>query len=1069
MNSKQFFFALNTDDTDEFLDTNKGFYREMWNMVPGNEVTSNPSRQKVKGNTRLTIDFNETEGNICIGACSDNGRNRLVFFIHKPGGVDAIYMWQSGTTGATKIFEWEGLDFSPAYPIEHAFIVDDLLYWVEPSNAQRCLNIKRALEGDYVDKEIDIDLAKKGPAIPPTSVFTTSRDAQLATNKVCFNNYQFAYRFKYKDGTHSVPSPHSKTQPAYQFPNLAFNARSINVTVQIPPNLRDYVSEVDFLVDENKLGAWKIFFTEKNIGTSSTMTRNFDAQTALISLSDDEIKLFEPIPKRSSAQVFIKNRNIINSFINGHNDDDFNYNLYLDGLINNLDDEETYNSVRSSENLQYHLKSGGSYTVALCFYDEYHRITSVKKKISITPPERPEQGAPKRHLARIGLTGTPPSYAHYFSIPITQESIFDLYMQIPVMPLFYVSEYNPEDGMPSNTFAYNGAVYLEEAPSSFAASFASRIHLLMPLNIPFVPDSSFIVRLKMTTPFPVLELRESPIIEVRGNMLVVDTFGIDNWQIFNVFQEVKLSVEIYRPKQIIDEEFYEQGRIYPISEFTGTKYIGGDTNYHFFGSWYVFDNIEGKSIGFPTSSAPYITNLKYTTSDLNAEAPTSTTSSANISTAVEAEVEKKKEYYNGLDEWIQENLTINLGPIKFNFLKGAMYQFFEKPPPWVFKGYKFFSKPPSQALDYSRPTNNHGRTIIILDNERELSMPNLMIASNVYMANTQINGLHNYEATNIYVLPYDRGSVVKWVAANDVVVSVHEHNISTMYPGEAYMRQGDELSWVITDEFMRQDNKLAGGLGSQDPGSIVEHDGKVYGLDRLRAEPWRRSTDGVTPLATTYGTKKWFVDKCAKYLGQDVKIIGGYDPYLHIYYITFPALDTEPAITVGFCEKYNIWVGFYNFIPERYGYVGNSMVTFKNGVPWLHHSNETRGSFYGTTYPARIKVLVNNEYSNDKIFKALGIESNSKWEITSITTPAGQESYIPASKFIKRGDHYVADVLRDQNTPDAIVPAGKPKLLFGREMAGPSIEVTLENSETGEVRIRHLNTRYVKVSGNIMV
>ncbi len=1068
MNSKQFFFSLNTDDTDEFLDTKKGFYREMWNMVPGNEFTSNPSRQNMKGNSMLNIDFDESEGNVCIGACSDNGRNRLIFFIHKPSGTDAIYLWTGGAD-VQKIFEWTELNFSIDNPIEHAYIIGDLLYWTEKSNPQRCMNIRRALEGDYINKEINIDLFKKAPILPAVVAKTTDNDASIDANIIAFNNYHFSYRYKYKDGVYSTIAPYSKCIRSAQTPSINNIFKSINVTITVPEGLEDYVDKIEILVDENKFGIWKEWESIEDIDTSisQTITRNFTGREQRRTISEEEtMALFEPIPRRSDAQVFIKSRSIINLKKSGYTDDG-NYSISVGDIINIEDDSAEWTSEWILKNRSFHYKSGGTYSVLLCFYDEYSRLTTTKKTVEVAIPFETylvsglasNPYAAKRNLVSFDITGTPPSYAKHFGFAMSREQSYEVYMQIPITALFYVAEYNEGDTVDPGAFLFQGSIYLEEPPASLGGSTATYLHLMMPSNVPFIPDAGYQVRVMDQTGSLDPSLIES-IIEVRNNKLVVGDFGIDDWTFLTSNSMSQFMVEVYRDKEIKGEEYFEVGEIHPIEDFAGTKFIEADTNI-VTGTTYNFSSIKGSSLELSTPYNNYSDNFN-TSYGMNVEAPSNSFSTANIDTTIEADVFQYTERHQEL---------INVAEGKSSLFKAAFqgFAYLFSPPKYLFISYNSLTKNASKTIDYSKPSNNFGRTIISLEEEKELFMPNTIMNSGIYVEDTQINGLHTFNAQTSYVIPYDRGEIVKMLSANEVIVIVHERAITTIYPGEAYVRQGQDDSLALTDNFISQDRVSVTQLGSQDPGTIVEYNGRVYGFDRANSEPWRKSNDGVTPLATTYGVKQWFLDKTQYYGDSSIKIVGGYDPHLSAYFITFPQVGEIQAETIAFFERFNLWIGSFNWDPERYSYLGDDFVSFKSGVPWLHNKNSVRNSFYGSVYPSKIKIVVNDLYHKDKILKAIALETNSNWTVTEIATPAGQSSNIPSAKFKKRGDHYVADVLRDENTPSQLVPSGKPAILFGREMAGQSFEITLENNDTSHVRLRYIDTRFVEVSGNLIV
>ena len=87
--------------------------------------------------------------------------------------------------------------------------------------------------------------------------------------------------------------------------------------------------------------------------------------------------------------------------------------------------------------------------------------------------------------------------------------------------------------------------------------------------------------------------------------------------------------------------------------------------------------------------------------------------------------------------------------------------------------------------------------------------------------------------------------------------------------------------------------------------------------------------------------------------------------------------------TVTWDEVYNAWTSFHTYIPEWTQRLGTKFYTFKNGNLYEHDANEERTNFYGSIDGCRIQFSANEAPSDVKLFKALGLETNStEWYAT---------------------------------------------------------------------------------------
>lgn len=175
---------------------------------------------------------------------------------------------------------------------------------------------------------------------------------------------------------------------------------------------------------------------------------------------------------------------------------------------------------------------------------------------------------------------------------------------------------------------------------------------------------------------------------------------------------------------------------------------------------------------------------------------------------------------------------------------------------------------------------------------------------------------------------------------------------------------------------------------------------------------------------------------------------------------------------------YNInlkkWVGWAPFVPEFYGCMahaqsGSEFITFINGSAWFHNSKNTKGfsKFYGVDTDQYINMVSNFDQSKLKVFQSIAIESNVKYFIRKIKTDDnGSFSYLTLSHFVKRGNVWYSEFLRNMNTyPDPSNPVVS-MLQDGKSINGNYCELQLvpdplhseEYSEINNVLVRFIGS-----------
>jgi hypothetical protein len=58
------------------------------------------------------------------------------------------------------------------------------------------------------------------------------------------------------------------------------------------------------------------------------------------------------------------------------------------------------------------------------------------------------------------------------------------------------------------------------------------------------------------------------------------------------------------------------------------------------------------------------------------------------------------------------------------------------------------------------------------------------------------------------------------------------------------------------------------------------------------------------------------------------------------------------------------------------------LYTFKGGNLYRHNVNDTRNTFYGTSYPSTITTVLNKDALTSKVFKTIDLEAQDPWKAT---------------------------------------------------------------------------------------
>lgn len=271
--------------------------------------------------------------------------------------------------------------------------------------------------------------------------------------------------------------------------------------------------------------------------------------------------------------------------------------------------------------------------------------------------------------------------------------------------------------------------------------------------------------------------------------------------------------------------------------------------------------------------------------------------------------------------------------------------------------------------------------------------------------------------------------------------------------------------------------------GCADPESNIYTGSYSYFIDVYNGLIIRDAPNGLEPISR-YGIKAWTMAKC-KYLLEDCeqyRIQGVYDPEHEVVMFIFAGLDTSTKAWVTemmmFTEDENRWVGSTDLKSpdgspaDWFETLGDILVGWYNGKPYIHNTNPLRNNFFGKQYYPRVKFVVNNAPGLPKLYRAMSIHSNKVWEapnngdITvqpSVSYPYGMISRLKKNLFnTKDGIHHCAF---RKSLLDGDGNVDENLLYKGRELRGNTLEVIITNvDDTGELVINEIivNSVYPK-------
>lgn len=323
--------------------------------------------------------------------------------------------------------------------------------------------------------------------------------------------------------------------------------------------------------------------------------------------------------------------------------------------------------------------------------------------------------------------------------------------------------------------------------------------------------------------------------------------------------------------------------------------------------------------------------------------------------------------------------------------------------------------------------SSNSRPLIYDENAINAYYPTLVRYSLPKEPGTNINNTNRFYPANMDEYDRQRGDIVRLKVRGSQMKVFQKRGCGVVGILQNMLFNADGSGNLTqSNEIVNKINYYQGeyGIGNLAT-SLTSSSNADYFVDPIRGYQVRLSGDGMTPISALYKAQYYMTGLATKYatertgtLPGKAKVLGVYDFNEEEYVSVFQGYSGQSSTTIGFNEYRNSYTSFYDYAPEWVSSAEGNIISFKNGVLYLHDST-TYCNYYGTQYKPSVSLVFNDMETIKKRYNTITILANKVWSASTngdITTNLGQSSSLQASDFISKDDKWHAAFRRDASS-----------------------------------------------------
>lgn len=310
------------------------------------------------------------------------------------------------------------------------------------------------------------------------------------------------------------------------------------------------------------------------------------------------------------------------------------------------------------------------------------------------------------------------------------------------------------------------------------------------------------------------------------------------------------------------------------------------------------------------------------------------------------------------------------------------------------------------------------RPLASIEDYRENVRISSLTYSEPYNQTTNYNAINefNLSLANFKDMDDSYGSIQKlWSRDTDLIVFQEDKTHKVLF-GKSILYNADGSGNVSqSDDVLGQEIGYSGEYGiSKNPESFAIYGNYIWHTDTRRGCVLQLTNNGYHEISAN-GMRDYFRDYFRNNL--TARKFGMYDPYHDQYVLALKGSDQ----TVTYDAEVKGWTSFHSFIPDGMVELNNRFYTIKNGQLYVHNDETVaRNTYYGTAYPSRLSLLVNQEPSTIKELHAISYEGSEPWSATlrSYITTLGdfKQSTLSIPNFVEKEGLWYSYARRNEQT-----------------------------------------------------
>lgn len=1068
--------------------------------------------QSIGGNVLLTNPYLPAGTNLTIGGVEDDAGDRLFYLNWNSNGDHAIYCYDHFNNIFYKVLlnaqVTGGLNFSKYHLAHSVKYVDNKLYWVEAFwNEPRRINTEAGIKLNHAGYSTTvlpytdplpkwaITIIRRSSYFPPIALKTL--DGSYANNFLSDQATQYAFRYLFRDYEYSVIGDYSALVP---FNNISETFNRVEITMPAQEFIDQDILEVELIVKFGNTGkpARIHTWTKTDIDAHNTGTPllfNFYNDIIGVSISDvDAVKPFESIPLLCETLERAKNRNFLGNVNEGY---DTPATSSLTTSVSQVDSGGgTITGVWYTITFTYRDPMGANHSVTFYYfyvsaitlsYLYFNTIVPPQATVSVTDPDLNYQSATVdgiiAHLSDQ-LYSTVAEYIYGYDIAL-QGTTSTVTSTTPVVggrrafksngtymvAVWFFDVYRRKCGvvyvsankikMPERTYgqtAFN--VGIDWALSNAAAL----------TEIPTWAYYYTVGRTKCLTTDFFLEARAQQSFYAKKLDDGSYTYTTTAYSTANYGVAIDISTIIS----------YGMGYIYNVGDLVNLYFASGPTGTQRMsilaqdGKWLILNL---KDLGTLGAAVRPLFEI-YTPSKQLLDEPFYEV--GNIYPVLNPGT--------GSRAYSTTTGTLN-GDVYMIYREATYYTENMSPNDTVWMKWE---------TDISWPNK--------IDKIGNVTIPNKICFSDVYLQGTKVNGLSSFGTLNTESVGGDGGKIYKLQLAQKVeedgsiMLAICQDETFSVYLGEQELYDTKGSAFVAKATGVIGTIKaLNGSFGTNNPESVVQYNGKIFWYDSRNSGFIQYADNPLFDLARYRMTRpanlfslKFRSLSVANIeaLGSRPYIAGGYDPHHKELLFSLPATESTPPKgnlsdysspnipypydiyngqekTWIYKQEKDMWIGSIPIQQEKFIRLGNLLFSCKAGKLYIH--NQAQPAFFnGVQYKGRLMYSNNPKGVNQ--FQAIGLNGNKKPTFVHFRTedPFVQSSGLDNTDFGDKEGMQYASLQRDRLSPNS-TGNFNAKEKTGDKLFGKALLVMLEYdfADTIPLELKEGKVQYKINSGHL--